>query len=36
MHPGPKVIKLFFMRNSGEHEIFSGNKYENGNKYEIY
>ena len=26
-----EVIKLFFMLNSAEHEIFSDNKYENGN-----
>ena len=26
---GPEVIKLFFMFNSPEHEIFSANKYEN-------
>ena len=29
--PGPEVIKLFFMLNSAEHEIFSANKYENAN-----
>ena len=29
---GPEVIKLFFMLNSAEHEIFSANKYENANK----
>ena len=27
----PKVIKLFFMLNSAEHEVFSANKYENAN-----
>ena len=27
----PEVIKLFFMLNSAEHEIFSANKYENAN-----
>ena len=29
--PGSKVIKLFFMLDSAEHEIFSANKYENAN-----
>ena len=28
---GPKVIKLFFMLNLVEHEIFSADKYENAN-----
>ena len=27
----PEVIKLFFMLNSAEHEIFSANTYENAN-----
>ena len=31
MESGPEVIKLFFMLNSAEHEIFSANKYENAN-----
>ena len=28
-NPGPKVIELFFIRNSAEQEDFSANKYEN-------
>ena len=28
---GTEVIKLFFMSNSAEPEIFSANKYENAN-----
>ena len=31
LKPGSEVIKLFFMLNSDEHEIFSANKYENAN-----
>ena len=27
--PGPEIIKLFFMLNLAEHEIFAPNKYEN-------
>ena len=27
----PRGYKTFFMLNSAEHEIFSGNKYENAN-----
>ena len=37
--PGREVIKLFFMLNSAEHEIFSANKFENANKswhFQIY
>ena len=33
---GAKVIKLFFMLNSAEHEIFSANKYENANGIFIF
>ena len=36
---GPGVIKLFFMLNSDEHEIFYANKYENASNswhYKIY
>ena len=29
--PDPEVMKLFFMLDSAEHEIFSANKYENAN-----
>ena len=29
--PGSEVIKLFFMLNSAEHEVFSADKYENAN-----
>ena len=29
--PDPEIIKLFFMLNSAEQEIFSANKYENAN-----
>ena len=28
---GPEVIKLFYMLNSAEYEIFSANEYENAN-----
>ena len=31
IYPGPEDIKLFFMLNSAEHEIFSAYKYENDN-----
>ena len=37
--PGPEDIKLFFMLNSAEHEIFFANKYENANnsrRFHIY
>ena len=30
--PGPEVIKLFFMLNSTEHEIFPAHKCKNANK----
>ena len=31
----PRGYKTFFMLNSAEHEIFSGNKYENANNTQL-
>ena len=36
LRPGPKVIKLFFMLNSAEHEILNAHKYKKYQEIELF